>query len=203
MTQSIDPARSIRRSAGARRFARLARARSRSVSRRALALGARRRGADRSAGVARSGDPGGRQCRWRHLDRRIFRLQLSVLPQARARTRAGGAGRRQGPAGVQGLADPGPGVGGRVADGAGEQIPGQISSGARCLDRRQLEADRAAHPRTARGCRDRHRSPRSRSRSQTPRRSTPSSRATTIRPPRSAFAARRPLSSANSACRAR
>ncbi len=42
----------------------------------------------------------------RHHHRRMVRLQLPVLPQARAGAPPGGAGRRQGPPGAEGLADP-------------------------------------------------------------------------------------------------
>ena len=66
----------------------------------------------------------------------------------------------------------------------------------------RFEADRAAHPRIARRCRHRRRPRLTRSRNQRQghRRD---SRATTIRPPRSASRARLPSSSANSGCRAR
>ena len=73
--------------------------------------------------------PVGRKSRWRHHHRRIFRLQLPVLPQGRTRAAAGGAGRRQGQAGLKDWPILGDGLDDRGADGAGEQIPGQIRAG--------------------------------------------------------------------------
>jgi len=156
-----------------------------------------------SAVLARSGYSGRRECRRRYHHCRIFRLQLPVLPQGRPGVAPGGTGRRQGQAGLQGLAGARPGVGRRGADGAGGEIPGQIRRRPRCTDGDRVETDRAPDPRAARRCRHRCRPRRQRPRKPMPRRSTRSWSATTIRPPRSASRARRRSSSANSACRAR
>ena len=77
--------------------------------RRGVAIGVRAGSDDvlTEALVLRDPDvPADRQSRRRHQHRRMVRLQLPVLPQDRARDQPGGAGRRQGPPGAEGLADP-------------------------------------------------------------------------------------------------